>query len=59
MGVDITKPIDGPELMNNTGENKHYPGVPTYHFCGKDVPAFICCSPNDGITSDLSTMMLQ
>ena len=59
MGVDITKPIDGQELMKNTGENKHYPGAPTCHFHGKDIPAFVCCSPGGGITSDLLTEMLK
>ena len=59
MGVDITKDKTGTRLEDNIGKNKQYPGGPVCRFKGKDVPAFICCSPGGGINSELLTQMLQ
>ena len=38
---------------------RRYPGGPICRFNSVDVPAFICCSPKVGITSELLAQMLQ
>ena len=61
LGVDIQFPIsDGAFLMRaNSGSGKRFPGGPKYCFQGKEIPAFICCSPKGGITSDLLKQMIE
>ena len=55
LGVEIQFPMsDGAFSMHaNSGSGKRSPGGPKCCFRGKDDPAFICCSPKGGITSDL------
>ena len=46
-------------MRRNHGPGKRYPGKPTCIFRGKEVPAFVCCSPKGGILSDLLMQMLK
>ena len=61
LGVDIQFPmVDGDFSMRaNSGSGKRFPGGPKCSFQGKEVPAFICCSPKGGITSELLKEMLE
>ena len=43
----------------NHGPGKRYPGGPTCISRGKEVPAFVCCLPKGGISSDLLMQMLK
>ena len=52
--------VDGDFSMRaNSGSRKQFPGGPKCYFQGKEVPAFICCSPKGGITSELLKEMLE
>ncbi len=54
MGHDIRAVFDGDgSIRDNTGHQKSFPGAPTCHFRGKDVPALIACSPKGSITSEI------
>ena len=46
-------------MRRNHGPGKRYTGGPTCIFRGKEVPAFVCCSPKGGISSDLLMQMLK
>ena len=47
------------QKCRNHGPGKRYPGGPTCIFRGKEVPAFVCCFPKGGISSDLLMQMLK
>ncbi len=54
MGHDIRADLDGAAgIRDNQGPGKAFPGAPTCHFRGKDVPALIACSPKGSITSEI------
>ena len=61
LGVDIQFPmVDGAfSIRANSGSRKLFPGGPKFSFRGKEVPEFICCSPNGGITSELLKKILE
>ena len=61
LGVDIRPPlVDGLDgFRKNYGRGKRYPGAPTCLFRNKLVPAFVCCSPKGGITSQILKEMLE
>ena len=46
-------------MRANSGSGKRFPGGPKCYFQGKEVPAFICCSPKGGITSELLKEILE
>ena len=60
-GVEIQFPmVYGAFLMRaNSGSGKRFTGGPKCSFRGKEVPAFICCSPKGGITSEILKKMLE
>ena len=61
LGVDIQFPmVDGAFSMRaNSGSEKRFLGGPKCCLKGKEVPAFIYCSPKGGITSELLKQMLE
>ena len=60
LGVDIQFPmVDGAFSMHaNSGSGKQFPGGLKCCYRGKEVPAFICCSPKDRITSEPLKQMI-
>ena len=46
-------------MRRNHGPGKRYPGRLTCILRVKEVPAFVCCSPKGGISSDLLMQMLK
>ena len=54
MGHDIWVGFNGETSMrDNSGPGKAFPGAPTCHFCGKDVPALVAFSRKGSITSEI------
>ena len=52
MGHDVRVEYDeNGSVSDNSGPGKSFPGAPTCHFRGKDVPALVTCSPKGSITS--------
>jgi hypothetical protein len=55
MGHDIWAGFNrDSSIRDNIGPERAFPGAPTCHFCGKDLPALIACSPKVSITVSLS-----
>ena len=57
-GIDVTKPIEGDItdkdfIDANFGKGKLFPGGPTCHFQGKEIPCMVRWSPKGGITSKI------
>ena len=46
-------------VRDNTGPGKTFPGAPTCHFRGKDIPALVACSPKGSITSEILKLALK
>ena len=64
LGIDIRKTPIGDEtdpdfIDKNTGSGKYFPGGPTCHFRGKDVPSMIRWHESGSITSEILTEALQ
>jgi hypothetical protein len=63
MGVDMSKNIETGETTVETYRKNYDNGAmiggPVCRFNGKEIPCFVCCSPNASITSDLLASMLE
>jgi hypothetical protein len=46
-------------MRDNSGPGKAFPGAPTCHFRGKDVPALVAFSPKGSITSEILRKAFQ
>lgn len=58
MGLDYSVPWDGsPDdadfILKNTGPGKRFPGGPTCHFRGKDIPCLVRMSESGGINEHI------
>ena len=61
LGVKIQFPMvcGAFSMIGNSGSGKRFPGGPKFSFQGKEVPAFIYCSPKVCITSELLNERLE
>jgi hypothetical protein len=60
MGHDIRADFDKEgSVRENSGPGKAFPGAPSCHFRGKDIPSLIACSPKRSITSEILKQALK
>jgi len=60
MGHDIRIPFDdNKSVKENSGKGKTFPGSPKCYFRGKEVEAFVTCTPKGSVTSDILKQVFE